>query len=869
MGVKFKLNFQSDSFGIVECDEPIGYFDIDLNLQQKSNGLGRDSFFSGGDALFTFTNYRNHYLEQLLYYYEHFLFESMVDLIIEQQGLEDIVLELDFATATTDSFEYFKCKVIQKNTLQIVKRRKSVKVDMFSNKDVDGNAIAPLVPQNILMLSKNTKQYSNWQQPNDFYEAFVAFGSTTNTEKEFQFNPSINMVKSDIENSLTFYSPFTSVATNAILSDYAIIKSKNNLKNISVAIKNIEIVVTTDVDNGGNGFADFSLQLRSGLTFQTATRQTPIQRTLTENQSYEFTGDINLSIDELKRDESIWLVFVAKVRQSATNPFLIPRFECFVSIKGMSVELSAESTSYNSITPSFRLVDVMRQVIKSISGLEIDAPRFAQTGEFYPNRLLNGNLLRGAKDKPFYVSLEDIEKSLPEMYGDWEISSDGKVFFGIEKDYYSATECGFFDTTQFSSMNKMYNPKFSINEFGFKYRNYQSLKEKEEISSADVVHGETKYAFNNKMVENKKEVEVEWVRDAFLIETSRRKSLEISEDTASQDDNTLFCIDTIETQQESVNDESTDLQHEYNTASGRLFLRSDNTVNFLVLGISVGSYFFITGADANNGSYIVFAVSNNTLELTQENGSALSTSKNGNRVTNYTYIITMDLIPFTNYTNQGFTNIANLSGADQYNNLRYTVRRNIESFYQSYLATCNLAWNDRPLINTWYKNNELFTARYNGITLTEKSNINPKNPILSPFMYNDIVFANVELEDFMELQHRIRSQRGFIRTIDHNGKVIKVYPQNMKYLIGRKELNIKAEEKYQREDMKISSESQFITINNETKVVKIIYEIIQEQVYVYDMNRQRLYNGVYWDKISINGAFASDKNQLIEWLNLL
>ena len=49
----------------------------------------------------------------------------------------------------------------------------------------------------------------------------------------------------------------------------------------------------------------------------------------------------------------------------------------------------------NSIAPSFRLVDVMRQVVKSISGLDITAPRFEVGGDFYDNRLLNGNSFRG------------------------------------------------------------------------------------------------------------------------------------------------------------------------------------------------------------------------------------------------------------------------------------------------------------------------------------------------------------------------------------------------------------------------------------------------------------------------------------------
>jgi hypothetical protein len=62
--------------------------------------------------------------------------------------------------------------------------------------------------------------------------------------------------------------------------------------------------------------------------------------------------------------------------------------------------------------------------------------------------------LRGIAKKCFKVSLEDIENSLDEFKGDFEIGSDGKVFFGIEKDYYTAIESGFFNNIQFKEMNK-------------------------------------------------------------------------------------------------------------------------------------------------------------------------------------------------------------------------------------------------------------------------------------------------------------------------------------------------------------------------------------------------------------------------------
>jgi hypothetical protein len=106
-------------------------------------------------------------------------------------------------------------------------------------------------------------------------------------------------------------------------------------------------------------------------------------------------------------------------------------------------------------------------------------------------------------------------------------------------------------------------------------------------------------------------------------------------------------------------------------------------------------------------------------------------------------------------------------------------------------------------------------------------------------MYNDIVFADVDFEDFITLQSRIRSERGFIRSIDNNNQVIKVYPIDMEYSLAKKELRIKAEEKYEPINMTISTQNEFILVNNETRLDSLRYEIENDMLYLYDTNRYR------------------------------
>lgn len=875
MGELFYLDFKNDNSGEVQIDEPIGYADMDFNLQQKDKGYGRDISFSGGEAQFNFVNYRNHYLDKLLYFNHFYGFESKVDLIIRQEGYADIVAEMDFASAVSDDFEYFKCKAIQQSSLQIVKRRKAVKVDLFSDKDVDGNPITPLTTDTMLLLNKPLFQTSRWEQSEQY-----ALSLETTGGRIYTINPAVNITKSNIDGT---QNPFEINSNNAESMQY--LQSTTNLKKVTIKLDGVSGLLQPDADNGGKGTIAFSLEVAWGAT-PSANHKTLISQRVDargDDFAFNYTSPFIIKIDSLNRGDKVWIFYGFVMNESTT----FGRIECFGNVNLKSIDITAESSSYNSITPSFRLIDVMRQVVKSTSGLDIIAPRFDVGGQFYDNRLFNGNFIRNALTntdgtrKPFYVSLEDIEKSIVEMNADHEIDSDGKVFFGTEADFYTAEESGFFDNTQFAEMTKVFNPRFSVNEFSYKYKNYQALKENEEVNSADNIHGESKYVFTNKMVENKKEITVEWVRDAFLIESNRRKAIVVSEDTASQDDDTLFCIDAVATVGDKSFTEISFLQHTFDGIANRLTLRSDGEVNFNSLGITVGSTFTIEAPDKNAGNYTVQAnakspgatvddiVALSSLLLLRTSSGVISSNNNGERITKYTYTLDDALVPFTNYTSQGFSSIANLNAPDNYSNLRYSIRRNIHNYYQPYLATCNLYHKDETIKNTWYKNNGECITVYNDIALKENEAFIPSNPILSPFMYDNIIFANVEFTDFIALQNSIRSDRGYIRTIDNNNRVIKVYPVTMKYEILSKELTIKGEEKYEPKTMTITTANKYILINNETYVQAIDWELRDNKLFIYDKRRQLLYNGVFFNNVAINDSLTDDVYEFKTRMNLL
>ncbi len=855
-------------------DEPINFGDADFQLNRKENGMGLDASISGGELKFTFTIHRNHYLEDILYLMHKDGFEADLKFGFSDEIGNEFLGEVDFYSAETNDFDYFSCTVILESAMQIFKRRMATKVDLFANTTVDGEVIEPLVPITMLLQAKPTKQNSEWSS-NFFYERLLADGQggSPSSQVYYAINPCLNIVQSGIEDTLTAFQPL--IRTQIIepnAGEFLFVRAKSNLRNIVVDIKDLSIFFNTDVDNGGNGYVDLRLQISYGLDYSTATKVVLLSVFKRENESFEFNGDLSHTISSLQREEGIWINFVAKVIQSTdvTFPSGTPRFEVFFQINSMITEVTAESSAYNSTPLTFRLIDVMRQIAKSTSNLDIYAPRYENAGQFYDTVLTNGKLLSGNVTDPFYISWEDIEKSInPEHNADSEIQLDKRVFVGIEADYYTNDECWYFDNTQFSSMKKKPNPAYCLNEFKFKYDKYQSLKEATEPNSGSTIHGESIFTPYNKKVENSKECAINWTRDAILLDVQQRLSTKISKDTATQDDDTIFAIDTIETTSNQSFTETTQLNHTWTDPF--LSLRNSGDVNFLVLGIKVGSAFAIQAPDLNSGNYIVQTASSSELKLSRVNGNVPSNATNGIRLTKYTYEIKKESIPLTNRTNEGFSVVLNLTTPERYSNLRYSVERNIRNYWNSFLATVNLYHKDKPLRNTFYKNNGKCETEYDGLRVIEKEDWIPDNPIFTGMIYENLIFANVDNADFVALQNALRTRRGFIRTIDNNNRVMRLYPDKMSYVNKSRELNISiAKEKFEKSHLTIVKENGIITINDETRLLNLTYTIESgNKVVLFDLKRQKLYNGVFWDKVTINGANAPTIHVLKEWLDLL
>jgi hypothetical protein len=862
MGETFKLNFISNGEGEVVIDEPIGFDKADFNLEQRSKGYGRDISFSGGESNFEFYRMRNHYYDTLMYYYETFGWESEVQLIIEVEGISNIIGDLDFKEADTNQLEYFKCKVIQQSNQAIVKRRRELNVDVFSSENIDGDAIVPLATENVLVKAKPIKQTSNWETPSITSYYLYAERAVSNTIY-YVFNPSQNLVKSEIDDSLTFFSNLEGFTQNA--DNFKIIEAQNNLRNIVIDITNFDLSMTTDVDNGGDGYIDLKLELRYGADYATATVHTFFTRQVSDTDpTYTNTNDYNFTIPLLNRGDGVWLYFWAKVRQSANPVFGNPRFEAFPVFNSMDVQAVGTSISYNTIVPSIRIYDGVSQVVESISGLETSFPFTEVNGEMYNQRIFNGNLLRNITDRPFNISLKNIEDWLPEINADYEVGSE--VFFGKYEDFYTNNEIGVFTSVRFDDYKKSFNERYAINEFYFKYKKFQSQKENEVENTFDVVHGESQWSILNRFVENKKEATVAFVRDSFYIDEQRRKALDLNETTSTQDDETIFILDTKESTADLVYEETDFLQHTYDATTGYLKLSNTGSFSFILIGVTVGEIFVILGGDANAGTYTVIEVAERYIELSSGSGTI---NNNGERITGFRYIVSTTTAPYVSWSDEGFNYITNILAKDNYANLKYTIKRNIRRFYNPYLATSNLFTN-KAIKRTLYQNNADLSLSYEGYQTVEGDDFTPTNPILSPYKHEITLIT--DFLTYKALEDATRTTRGYIRTYDAKGHVIKVYPEKMTYVNSAElgELKIVGEERYVRSIINITyANTGFITINDEYRTPKIKYSINEELFSIFDEQYRLLYDPVFWHKISVNNAIATSKTQLIQWLSLI
>jgi hypothetical protein len=862
----FYLNFKNDATGLIEITEPVKFDGASFTVEQDKSRYGRDISYGNEEVSLefydgTFENGLTMGLFQLLDYYKTYGFESEVEFILKKNGITFTVGLLDFQMAKTDLLTYFECKVIQENNRAIINRRKEINVDVFSDKDLDLNTITPLTTENILLKAKPVLQISEWKSVGS--ETFP-IDSTDPTKIWGLFNFAQTNVSYGIENSLGWLQNIIYTSNILDAEKFGIIYAQNKLNDIKVtATIDMTYVVTQGV------FPDFgfmALYLCWGDTFDPSNTSTTrhllyndiwgasVEKTVLLNDTFEFT------IDEVNQGGKVWLFWAG-----------IGYVDCNIDVthRSFNIKVDAVSTSIDSVIKGVRYIDLFKQNIKSISGLNIDAPKFDVSGEFYEQFAFNGKLIRQYTDKPFYVNFKDLTEGLQELNADYQINQND-VFIGQYNDFYNNVDLGGFLQAPDTEFNTNFNDRYSINAFNYSYKTFE--QNKDENNTVDSIHTEAQFLLPNKLVENVKKVEVNYIRDPFSIEASRSQGINTKESTSLDNDDKIFLIDIYPLDPSSVggfglrllmrmNDDKLEILN--NTLDGE-----GTPFDWTLLGFVVGSEFSIVSGK-NIGTYIVFSLDKEKISLTPV-GFTPAFEGDGFIKTEYP----LNNVSYVNRTNQGFTEILNLSSGDNYSNLRYSIKRNMKH-WQSYLKTASKYKPNGIIQNTFFKNNGLLSTKYGSETVAtiEGANINVtdlNDAILSPIFYKTKVVA--EFETVKTLLDNLATQKGFIRVVDTNNRVLKIHPTKLDYEWVTNLLTIEGEQRNESDYVTIDTlGAELVTINevgyNNIILKRKWFKIDGFFVTLYDFNNIPLINPTRIEKIKVNGIIYTTSITLSDALN--
>jgi hypothetical protein len=147
---KHYLNFVNDGVGRIPISEPVKFDGAAFSVEQDTKGYARDitymaeeidlefyeGFFEKGDQYELenglIVDELGHAIDYLFRYNRDYGFQAQIEYILERNGVEFILGELNFEGAKTDELTYFYCKVVQNTKRALSKRREDTKIDGFA-----------------------------------------------------------------------------------------------------------------------------------------------------------------------------------------------------------------------------------------------------------------------------------------------------------------------------------------------------------------------------------------------------------------------------------------------------------------------------------------------------------------------------------------------------------------------------------------------------------------------------------------------------------------------------------------------------------------------------------------------------------------
>jgi len=765
----FKYYLEIDNVR-TEILEPTGFDASNFVCEQDKDGYGRDVFYGNYEIDLEFhkeygVDLLPSGLDLLLEQENLNGSESNVNYILTKNNIDFNIGQLDFAGATTDYESYFKCKVIQNNEQAKIKKRSKVKVDAFATKDLDDNDITPIETISILLKAKPIDKISNWNQK-----------SLTNVQQTGNgFNCRISI---PIANALTkygvinTYSPFDQFfkgldvsfeQNNAYRYANRLITAENTLTNAKLKIKNLNV-------QGFTNYGTFSVRYSRAIFDGNGNW---ISNVGTTTFLYQNVGSINIVNQSYEVDLPIM----------QPGESLIVDVGCFFATSGLlsydmqfnsysvdSVEITATENAIDSVIKGVRYIDLIKQNYKAIGSLPVNAPKFDVGGEFYNQFCFSGKLIRQITNEPFYLELDKTIESLLEVNAAPQIN-DNEIYIGQYQDFYNDVEMGTYLQLPESEAKFTKNEKYLINTFKFGYNKFE--QDRDEENTLDSIHTDSEWYLPCDNSMNSKSLKLPFIRDAYNIESVRRRATE-KDNTSNDNDDDIFIIDVIEVAPGTTRTINGTFAIEQLDSTNTYKILANRNFRWDLLGFKVGDYVTVAGG-GESISILVTGITSSILTLNWLGGDY-----SGVQFLSITYPITD--VQYTTRTNEGLIFSQNLLNSDNYSNLRYSIKRNM-SYWFPYLSTAGKFIPTKTIKNSYFKSNGEAITRFVGEATNIKENENiliadiSDKKILSQNMYMTTLV--IEFEDLVTLIGKIQTQRGYINVQDHNGNIISGYIVNL------------------------------------------------------------------------------------------
>jgi hypothetical protein len=879
---KHYLRFNSlNQTALYEICEPVGFDGASFVKEQIENRYARtieygaidtiefpDAFGKKLDAprivnqygdTFGYMDYGYQWIKNI---YDAFGFESDIDYIIALRGSEFAVGKLDFTTeGITDGYSYFKFRLIQQNNVMDFQRQIDTKFNAFADKDINGNTIAPISTFNYLRRNTPVIRQSLFKQPKSIVQLAGASNHVNYSQVSQEFG---------IDNTLGWLDPDVGGTTFAV-NNIRLLKAKNDLVNVSINVDlycaidyrvtnpdsqsrmwmSLYYVVysgtfdssqgTINNNNTSNGQAT---GLINQVFFQSASGGSNYIQTLPNN--------IDFTIPNIPRGHYL-SVFWA-LSWDTTN-LQNPNRGRFVFTK-CDFKITATQVGIDAVIKATRYIDLIKQSVKAIKNVPVDATNFDVGGEHYNQAVFNRRMVSQRTDH-FYSTFKNVMESTMEVNQDFEISTEGIKLRNFAE-FYQNNEIGSFLVLPDKESTESFNPRFMVNNFKFDYTKFANDRLIQ--GTIQGIHTESEWIVPNKNVENKKEVNCNFVRDGFFIQDIINQ--EIAEPTtATENDDDVMVEDFIALAPNSFGSFGAFLMMRLVNNTLEILNRdsegetNDVVFSWTTLGLAIGQSFQITSG-VNVGNYTIDDLTASVITLTPVGFTPTFT---GDAFIQVKYFYSN--VPFQTRTDQNFASTDNRFLP----NVRYSIKRNIFNYWSKYIKTMMLF---APTIfkNAYFKNNGAFKSQENGKPLfIENADVNYidlADPILDAKMIQLSVVA--EFDEIKDLLQTYQNTKGFVRVYDNTGNVVLGYIQKLDYLFKSKELSLTLELKYNPQYLTLVYENGVLTVNG------VAYNVNAENWWIfkndwvqfYDHKNTPITKFYKYNFVSLNGIFYNSATTL-------